>query len=145
MAVPTIRRTSRTQVFIGQGAAGMWSGEAAITLIRGATASDEIKYTDGHPDVPNPALSDLTRKFWRDSVGGTEITDSDASWNVGDQTLEDIVTVSNLQTFTDGFTVDVGVDTSGVTLAALESAGLWDSANDRLGVIVSVEVQQPNK
>ena len=141
----SIRRTVAIQVYIDQAdAVGTWSGEQTITVTRGNTGSDQIVYTDGFPAVETPQLSDVVVKYWADAVGGVEIDASHASWDVGDQTLPDIIYPTGLIDTGPGFTVNVEVDTSGINMSELADAGLYDTTNNRLAVIVSAEVDQPD-
>jgi hypothetical protein len=142
----SIRRTDAIVAIIEGTTEGAWSSEQDITVVRGNTASDELVYTDGYPVITSPGLADVVVKFWADSVGGTEIDSAHANWAIGDQNLSEIITVTNLQDTDAGFTVDLQVNTSGITQTELVASALYDSTADppRLSVIVSAEIDQPD-
>ena len=115
-----------------------FSGEMDFTnLIRGsAIQRNTITWTQGDPEIPNFALTDITMRYFTDQGLTAEITTSDTLYNIGNETLDDIFELDNFTgsgTLTG--TVRLSADPTGITALELP--------NNRT-VYIALEVNQPN-
>ena len=95
--------------------------DVLLRAIRGgSTVSLTVEWIQGVPIIPNISLTTFSLLFYNyDSAGetlGTQIQPSDSNYNIGDQTLADIVTLTNFVDDGDGTgAFDINVDPSGIT------------------------------
>ena len=114
-----------------------WASEEAITAYRtGSIVSDTIEWTQGDPEVDTFAVGDIDILFFSDSAGSTEIGTEDLLYDIGDQTLADIITLTNFVDDGDGTgSVDLQVDPSGIDASELTALR---------NVYVRLRVSQPD-
>ena len=96
----------------------------------------QSKWTQGDPEVDSFAIGDIEILFFSDSAGSTEIGTEDDDYDIGDQTLAQIITLANFVDDGDGTgSVDLRVDPSGI-----DSGELTALRN----VYVRLRVSQPD-
>ena len=115
----------------------MWGSEDNISALRGGNVvTDTVNWTQGDPEVASFGISDITVLYFSDTAGTTAITSGDTAYDIGDQTLADIITVTN---FTGAGsmqgTVDVQVDPGGIDSSELTAL---------LNIYVRLSVSQPD-
>ena len=98
-----------------------WASEEALTAYRtGDTVSDTIEWTQGDPEIASFEIGDIEILFFSNSAGTTEIGTEDNAYDIGDQTLAQIITLTNFIDDGDGTgSVDVQVDPSGIDASEL--------------------------
>ena len=99
----------------------MWGSEDAISTLRGgATITDTVTWVQGDPEVDTFTIGDILILFFSDTAGATTIAADAADYDIGDQTLADIITLGNFVDNADGTgSVDVSVNPSGITSSEL--------------------------
>ena len=114
-----------------------WDSEDAISALRGgSTISDVVEWTQGDPQVASFALSDISILFFSDSAGTTAIATTDDEYDIGDQTLADIITLGSFVDNADGTgSVTVSVDPSGISTTELTALR---------NVYIKLRVSQPD-
>ena len=98
-----------------------WMDEDDLTALRGGnTVSQTINWMQGDPLIASFAVGNIDINYYSDSAGTTDIPTNDAAYDIGDQTLADIITLASFVDDADGTgSVDVQVDPSGITSAEL--------------------------
>ena len=115
-----------------------WNNEDALTALRGGnTVTDTVEWTQGDPEVANfDAVDDIDILFFSDTAGTVTIATNADTYDIGDQTLADIITLTNFVDNNDGTgSVDVSVNPSGITSAEL---------NALRNVYIRLRVSQPD-
>ena len=114
-----------------------WMSEDALSALRGGnTISDTIEWVQGDPAVGTFTVGDISVLFYSDSAGATEIADGATLYSIGDEDLDDIITLTNFTDAGDGTgTVDIQVDPSGITSSELTALR---------NVYVRLRVSQPD-
>ena len=94
-----------------------WMSEDDISALRGgATVKDTIEWTQGDPEITSFAIGNISILFFSDSAGTTTIATDATAFSIGDQDLDDIITLANFVDDGDGTgSVDVEVDPSGIS------------------------------
>ena len=95
----------------------LWDSEDSISALRGgATITDTVTWQQGDPEVDSFVVGDISILFFSDSGGNTAISTAATAYNIGDQTIADIITLTNFVDNADGTgSVDVSVNPSGIT------------------------------
>ena len=95
----------------------MWMDEDDISVLRGGNVVTEtVEWEQGDPGIGSFVIGDIDINYYSDSGGSTVIATSDAAYDIGDQTLADIITLVDFVDDSDGTgSVDVQVDPSGIT------------------------------
>lgn len=114
-----------------------WMDEDDISALRGGSVvTDMIDWEQGDPEIDSFELDDIEVLFFSDSAGTTAIATDSADYDIGDQTLAQIITVTNLVNNGDGTgTVDIRVDPSGIIATELTALR---------NVYVRLRVSQPD-
>ena len=115
-----------------------WNNEDALTALRGGnTVTDTVGWSQGDPEVANfDAVDDIDILFFSDTAGTVTIATNADTYDIGDQTLADIITLTNFVDNNDGTgSVDVSVNPSGITSAEL---------NALRNVYIRLRVSQPD-
>ena len=115
----------------------MWMSEDAISTLRGgSTVSDVVEWTQGDPEVDSFVIGDISILFFSDSAGTTAIAPAASAYSIGDQDLDDIITLGSfVDNADDTGTVTVSVDPSGIDSAELTAL---------LNVYIRLRVSQPD-
>ena len=94
-----------------------WMDEDDLTALRGGNiVTQTVDWMQGDPIVDSFVIGDIDINYYSDSGGSTVIATSDAAYDIGDQTLADIITLVDFVDDSDGTgSVDVQVDPSGIT------------------------------
>ena len=98
-----------------------WMSEDDLAVLRGGNAvTDTVEWTQGDPEVGSFDINDIEILFFSNAAGTSVIDTGDGAYNIGDQTLAQIITLTNFVDDGDGTgSVDVQVDPSGITSAEL--------------------------
>ena len=98
-----------------------WSNEEDFSLLRGGSAMTRtISWQQGEPEIVDFDIDDIEITFFSDAEGTTEIESSDDDYNIGDETLSEIITLENFVDNSDGTgTVDVMIDPSDIDATEL--------------------------
>ena len=110
-----------------------WDNEGDLTAVRGGNiVCRTLEWTQGHPVIEDDDIdeaSDFDFWFYNDSAGTSVLSfgtlpfmADDPNFEIGDQTLAEIVTLANFVDEGDGTgSIDVAVDPSGITDAEIDA------------------------
>ena len=114
-----------------------WSSEDAISALRGgSTISDVVEWEQGDPSIASFVIGNISILFFSDSAGTTTIATTDDAYDIGDQTLADIITLGSFVDNADGTgSVTVSVDPSGISTTELTALR---------NVYIKLRVSQPD-
>ena len=98
-----------------------WDAEGAFSVVRGGSAiTRTIEWNQGYPEIENFDIDDIVLKFFSDEELTTEIESGDDDFMIGDEGLDEIITLENFVDNGDTTgSVDVMVDPSGITAMEL--------------------------
>ena len=115
----------------------MWSSEDDISVLRGGgTLTDTVEWEQGDPEIDSFVIGNISILFFSDSAGTTAISSGDTAFSIGDQDLDDIITLTSfVDNADDTGSVDVSVNPSGITDAELTTL---------LTVYIKLRVSQPD-
>ena len=143
--MPTDRTTTNAiglEITLPDGFA--FSGEQNLSQVAGGNlVSDVIEWDQGNPLIPSFGLADIGLRFFSDAARLNQIqapsdpTDTSTAWNIGDQTLDQIVFLDNFVDNLDNTgSVRINLNPVGVTAAEINNvahmiyAGLYVSQPD---------------
>ena len=121
--MPTVRRSDSIGATITIPVAFDWLNEGEIPAERGADAvCRTLEWNQGNPEIADFDIGDIEILFYSDSAGTTGIDADDDDYDIGDETLADIITITNFVDDGDGTgCVDIEVDPSGITESELSA------------------------
>ena len=101
---------------LAQEIAFTWLDEDPIDLDIGNIKTDSIAWRQGDPTIEGFGLDDIDILFYSDANAQHQITSDDDNYNIGDQTLAEIITLTNFVDNDNGRgTFDINIDASGIT------------------------------
>ena len=115
----------------------MWSSEDDISVLRGGgTLTDTVEWEQGDPDIGSFVIGNISILFFSDSAGTTAISSGDTAFSIGDQDLDDIITLTSfVDNADDTGSVNVSVNPSGITDTELTAL---------LNIYIKLRVSQPD-
>lgn len=91
-----------------------------IVFRGGQSVSATIGWRQGVPEIADFGIDDIEILFYSDDSRTNQIASDDANFNIGDQTLDEIITLDNFIDNNDGTgSVDVTIDPGGITAMEL--------------------------
>ena len=98
-----------------------WSSEDDLDAVRGSSSvTDTVRWTMGANVIEDFGIDDINIGYYRDREATDRIQTTDEDFMIGDESLAEIITLSNFVDDLDGSgTVDVTLDPSGITLEEL--------------------------
>ena len=98
-----------------------WINEDDFMALRGgSTVTRTIDWVQGNPEIPSFDINDISILYFSDSAGNNAINSGDSDYSIGDQTLAQIITLTNFVDNGDGTgSVDVQVNPSGIDSSEL--------------------------
>ena len=95
--------------------------EQDFVVFRGGNSmTATIGWRQGVPEIADFGIEDIEILFYSDDSGTNQITSDDDNFNIGDQTLDEIITLDNFINNDDGTgSVDVTIDPGGITAMEL--------------------------
>ena len=98
-----------------------WINENDFVVSRGgASMQRTVTWEQGTPEIENFDIDDITIAFFSDAEALNVITESDDDYNIGDETLAEIITLTNFIDNGDGTgTVNILIDPSDIDATEL--------------------------
>ena len=114
-----------------------WSSEDDVTVLRGGQAmTDVVLWQQGTPEIINFGISDISIVFFNDTEQQDEISIGDTQFSIGDERLDEIITLENFVDNGDGSgSVTIRIDPSDITATELMA---------QRELYIALQVNQPN-
>ena len=114
-----------------------WSSEDDLTVLRGGEAmTDVIMWQQGIPEIDNFGSNDISIVFFNDVEQEDEIVSNDPRFSIGDERLDEIITLENF--------VDNGDGTGGITVRIDPSDITATELMTQRELYIALRVNQPN-
>lgn len=98
-----------------------WMNEGDFAALRGgSTVTRTVDWAQGDPEISSFDINDISILYFSDSAGNNAINSADSDWNIGNQTIAQIITLTNFVDNSDSTgSVDVQVNPSGIDSSEL--------------------------